>query len=112
MKNTLIRGIATLLAVVLTAKIGTIQYNGHRETWYDLKMNRIIQRANAYYGMDGVYEVREDGVKTYQGLVICAAHKSVPYGTLIETSRGIGVVLDYHTMNDKTAVDIATDWSD
>ena len=112
MKNTLIRVVATLLSVVLTAKAGTISYNGHRETWYDLKMDRVIERANAYYGIDGAYQVREDGVKTYQGFVVCAVHKSVPYGTIIDTSKGIGIALDYHTTNDKNTIDIATDWSD
>ena len=101
-----------LLATVLTAQMGTINYNGHRETWYDLKMDRVVKRANAYYGIKDVYEVREDGVKTYNGFVICAVHKSVPYGTLIDTSKGVGIALDYHTMKDSSAVDIATDWRD
>jgi hypothetical protein len=99
------------MATVLTAKIGTIQFEGHKETWYDLNMGRITERADAYYGIEGVYAVSEDGIKTYNGLVICAAHKSVPYGTIVNTSRGIGVVLDYHTVaEDKTLIDVATDW--
>lgn len=100
-----------VLSLVLTAKLGTINYHGHKETWYDLKMDKVVERADAHFGMTDVYEVRDfDGVKTYNGFVICAAHKSVPYGTVVETSRGLGLVLDYHTMPDKTAVDIATDW--
>ena len=101
-----------VLATVLTAKLGTIQYNGHRETWYDLDMSRVIEKADAYYGIDeDAYQVREDGVKTYKGFVICAVDKSVPYGTFIETSRGIGIALDYHTIkNGKNTVDIATAW--
>lgn len=99
------------MAMVLTAKLGTVQFEGHKETWYDLDMSRITERADTFYGSQGIYAVTEDGIKTYNGLVICAAHKSVPYGTLVETSRGIGVVLDYHTVaEDKTLIDVATDW--
>ena len=108
-----IRGmiIATLLATVLTARLGTVQFNNHKETWYDLKMDRVLRKADEYYGSKGIYAVTEEGIKTYNGLVICAAHQSVPYGTLVETSRGIGVVLDYHTVaEDKTLIDVATDW--
>ena len=101
--------IGVLLAAVLTARIGTINFNGHKETWYDLDMSRIVAKADAYYGLENVYQVREDGIKTYNGFVIVAAKK--PYGTVVETSRGIGLVLDVHTVeNDKELVDIATAW--
>lgn len=100
-----------VLATILTAKIGTINYAGHVETWYNLKMNKVVERADAYYGLSDVFEVREDGVKTYNGFVILAADKSVPYGTVVETSRGIGIVLDYHTVKDgKNVYDVAVDW--
>ena len=87
-----------LMATVLTAKLGTIEYQGHKETWYNLKMNKVVERADNFYGLSDVYEVTEDGIKTYNGFVIVAADMSVPYGTVVETSRGIGIVLDYHTM--------------
>ena len=103
------RGLMILTAVILTAKLGTVQYNGHRETFYNLPMNRIEKRANDFYGMENVFEIREDGVKTYNGFVICAVDKSIPYGTVIETSRGIGLALDYHTTSAET-VDLATNW--
>ena len=100
-----------LMATILTAKIGTINYAGHVETWYNLKMNKVVERADAYYGLSDVFEIREDGVKTYNGFVIVAADKSVPYGTVVETSRGIGIVLDYHTIkNGENTYDLATDW--
>lgn len=110
MKNNVIRAITTLFAIILTAKLGTIQYGDHRETWYDLDMSRVIERANAYYDVDeDTYEVRSDGVKTYNGYVIVAADKSIPYGTVVETSRGIGIVLDYHE-TDKDVYDLAVSW--
>ena len=102
--------ILSLMATVLTAKLGTIEYNGHKETWYNLRMNKVVEKADAYYGLSDVYKVNEDGIKTYNGFVILAADKSVPYGTLVETSRGIGIVLDYHTTGREDLIDIATDW--
>lgn len=107
-KGALIIGV---LATILTAKIGTINYAGHVETWYNLKMNKVVERADNFYGLSDVYGVREDGVKTYNGFVIVAADKSVPYGTVVETSRGIGIVLDYHTIkNGENTFDLATSW--
>lgn len=107
-KGALIIGV---LATILTAKIGTINYAGHVETWYNLKMNKVVERADNFYGLSDVYGVREDGVKTYNGFVIVAADKSVPYGTVVETSRGIGLVLDYHTIkNGENVYDLATSW--
>ena len=100
-----------VLVTILTAKLGTIQYCEHRETWYNLSMKKVVERADAYYELSDVYGVREDGVKTYNGLVILAAHKSVPYGTVVETSRGMGVVLDYHTVKDgQNLYDLAVAW--
>lgn len=99
-----------LLALVLTASLGRIQYHGHTETWYDLPMTKVVERADKTYGMTDVYAVRDDGVKTYNGFVICAADWSVyPYGTTVETSRGIGIILDHHK-TDSNVIDIATAW--
>ena len=109
MKNKAIRVITTLFAIILTAKLGTIEYNGHTETWYNLRMNKVVERADAYYGLSDVYKVNEDGIKTYNGFVILAADKSVPYGTLVETSRGIGIVLDYHE-TESNVYDLAVSW--
>lgn len=111
MKKRVIRGLSTLLAVVLTAKLGTIQYGGHKETWYDLPMDRVVARTDAAIGMTDLYWVREDGVKMYGFWVIVAAHPSVTRYTFVETSLGQGVVLDNHTVNDPNLYDIATNWS-
>lgn len=99
-----------LTALILTAALGRITYGNHTETWYNLRMNRIVSIADAHFGLNDVYEVREDGVKTYNGFVICAGGSKVPYGTLVETSLGTGIVLDRHTVNDETLIDIATAW--
>jgi hypothetical protein len=111
MRKRIIRGLATLLAVVLTAKMGTIKYGNHRETWYNLPMDKVIERTDAAIGMTDLYWVREDGVKMYSAWVIVAAHPSVTRYSFVETSLGQGVVLDYHTVNDPNLYDIATTWS-
>lgn len=97
-------------AMILTARLGTINFQGHKETYYNLPMKRIEARANEYYGLENVFAIREDGVKTYNGFVIVAANWEVhPFGSVIETSRGVGLVLD-HTTTDKETIDIATNW--
>ena len=112
MKNKVIlRLLTTLLATILTAKLGTIQFQGHKETWYNLRMNKVVERADSIYGLSNVYAVREDGVKTYNGFVIVAADWTIhPFGSVVETSRGLGIVLDHHTAGDKELIDIATTW--
>jgi len=111
MNNRLIRVLATCMALVLTAKLGTIQFQGHKETWYNLDMSKVIERTDKAVGMTGLYHVREDGVKCYGQFVIVAAdpRKHGRY-TLVETSLGTGVVLDVHTTDDAELIDIATAW--
>lgn len=110
MKKRVIRGITSILALVLTAKLGTIQYQGHKETWYNLDMSKVVERTDNAIGMTDLYWVRDDGVKMYGFWVIVAAHPSVTRYSFVETSLGQGVVLDTHTVNDPNLYDIATDW--
>ena len=110
MKKRVIRGITSIFALVLTAKLGTIQYQGHKETWYNLDMSKVVERTDAAIGMTDLYWVREDGVKMYSAWVIVAAHPSVTRYSFVETSLGQGVVLDTHTVNDPNLYDIATTW--
>lgn len=98
-----------VLAIVLTASLGRIQFNGHTETWYNLPMQKVVQRAQNI-GIPAEYHVREDGVKMFGPWIIVAAHKSKTRYTRIETSLGEGIILDYHTSNDKELIDIATTW--
>lgn len=110
-----LKGIATqiiLALTVLTAVKGVNNFCGHTESWYNLKMTKVAQRADKYYGLSNAYAIREDGVKTYNGFVICAGNYEVhPYGSVIDTSLGTGLILD-HTgkETDKTLIDIATAW--
>ena len=103
-------GVITTLAVsILTAKLGTIQYEGHKETWYNLNMNRVVQRAQDM-GIPCEYWVRDDGCKMFGPWVIVAAHPSVTRYTLVETSHGTGIVLDRHTAGDPNLYDLAVTW--
>lgn len=102
--------IGILLAVILTARIGAIDYNGHTETWYNLPMNKVVERTDKAFGMTDLYWVRDDGCKMYGPWVILASHPSVTRYTLVETSRGTGIVLDRHTVDDENLYDLAVTW--
>lgn len=111
MKRGIIRGITSIMALVLTAKLGTVQYQGHKETWYNLDMSNVIERTDKELGMTGLYNIRDDGVKCYGQFVIVAADaRTHRRYTLVETSLGTGVVLDVHTADDPELIDIATSW--
>lgn len=98
-----------LLAVVLTARLGRISYQGHQETYYNLNMKNVVARTDKAFGMTDLYWIREDGVKMYGPWVICAGHPSAIRYSLIDTSLGEGIILDTHT-SDETLIDIATTW--
>lgn len=108
----MIRKLTLLLTIVLTARLGTVQFNGHRETFYNLNMNRICAKAAAH-GIPGEYKIREDGCKCWGDYIICAANLTEhPYGTTVQTSLGEGIVLDTgeFAKTQRHAIDIATNW--
>ena len=103
--------VGIMLAVVLTARLG-VYHNGSTgltETWYNRSMSRVVSTAQSK-GIPCEYWVRDDGVNMFGQWVIIAAHPSVTRYTFVETSLGTGIVLDRHTVNDKTLIDIATAW--
>ena len=102
-------GFKMFLAVVLTASLGKVTYNGHTETWYDLNMSKVVQRAQDM-GIPCEYWVRDDGVKMFGPWVICAGHPSKIRYTFVQTSLGDGIILDTHEMDDAELIDIATEW--
>ena len=104
-----IRILTTLLAVVLTAKMGTIQYDGHKETWYDLPVKRVVARAQNM-GIPCDYWVDERGVKMFGPWVIVAAHPSKVRYSMVQTSLGEGIILDVHEKPDEDLIDIAVAW--
>ena len=102
--------IGILLAVMLTARLGVFDFNGHKETWYNLPMHNIVSKAQDQ-GLEGQYWEREDGCKMYGEFIICAGAVE-RYGEIIETSRGLGVILDTgdFAKEEPTTVDLAVTW--
>lgn len=97
--------------LILTATLGRISYSGHTETWYDLPMSKVVANAQEV-GIPCEYWVRDDGVKMFGEWVIVASHPSVTRYSFVDTSLGLGIILDRHEMPDKYLYDIATDWKE
>ncbi len=104
----------TFLAVtILNAYNGVNFHNGVKETYYNKPMRRIVEKADTIYAVNNQYWEREDGAKMYGSFIIVAAPFDVyPYGSIIDTSLGKGIVLDTGTFAkiNKNQIDIATTW--
>ena len=93
-----------------------VNYFGHqKETYYNLDMSRIYERADRNFGSHHRKWTREDGVKMYGPYVVLAVnYRKYPYGTTdIPTSLGLGVALDtgaFATEENLDQVDIAVNW--
>lgn len=90
---------------VLTPSSGVNWFNGRKETYYNLNMSGVVANAKNM-GIEGDYWVRGDGVKMYGGYVIVAAQ--MDKGTIIDTSLGAGIVLDWCPAG---TIDIAVSWT-
>lgn len=94
---------------------GVAFYNGHKETWYNLDMTYVVEIARqriAGYA-DAEYWVREDGCKMLGNYIMVAADQTVhPYGSIVETSLGEGIVVDTGSFIyiSPYQIDIAVDW--
>lgn len=90
-----------------------IDINGvaHRETYYDLPMNRVILSC----GAANTYSVRSDGAKIDQdGYILVAANLAAyPRCSVVDTSMGPGKVYDTggFVVRHPYGFDLATDWS-
>ena len=96
----------------LNKRDGVFYFNGQKETYYNLPMDRILKKAEERLWVNA-YWVREDGVKMFGSYVIVAAPFDVhPWGSLVETSLGTGIVLDtgLFAVDNKNQIDIATSW--
>lgn len=97
---------------VLNRTLGTVMGPSGKETFYNLDMSGVIAiMQNMGYYAD--YWVREDGVKMYGDYIMVAADLSIrPKGTIVQTSLGMGIVVDtggFAAMN-PYQLDIATTW--
>ena len=102
-----------LLTTMITMESGVFWYGNHKETYYNLNMNRVVQTAQDR-GINLDYWERADGVKMFGKFAIVAAdYKLHPYGSTVETSRGTGIVLDTGEFTKNASVDtidIAVTW--
>lgn len=96
----------------LTPEAGVFNGPSGLETYYNLDMSVIVQVAHSN-GIGGEYWIREDGVKMLGDYIMCACNRDVhPYGTLVQTSLGMGISLDTggFAANNPTQIDIAVNW--
>ncbi len=105
-----------IVLTILTPRAGVNYFDDgltiHKETYYNLNMKRVINNAVSK-GIPGIYQERADGVKTYNNLVIVAANqRRHPYGSIVMTSLGPGIVLDTGTFakTNPEQYDIAVTW--
>lgn len=97
---------------VLDTEAGIIQGPSGNETYYNLDMSFVVSRLQQA-GIEGEYYVREDGVKMYGDYIMCAADFSLrPFGTIVQTSLGEGIVCDtgMFIYFDPYHIDIAASW--
>ena len=99
----------------LSKSNGTIQGPSGRETYYNMDMSYCISRmrAKGYSEKEYPYWVRDDGCKMLGQFVMVAANFRIrPLGTILETSRGWGIVVDTggFVSNYPKGIDIATTW--
>lgn len=97
---------------VLNRTLGTVVGPSGKETFYNLDMSGVIaiMQSMGYYAD---YWVREDGVKMYGDYIMVAANLSIrPKGTIVQTSLGMGIVVDTggFAATNPYQLDIATTW--
>ena len=96
----------------LTPAGGVFEFEGHTETYYNLPMDVVVSVAQSR-GIAGEYHVRSDGAKMIGDYIMVAACYDVhPYGSLVNTSLGMGIVVDtggFIAWN-PTGIDVATAW--
>lgn len=100
---------------VLTRDAGMINGPTGIETWYNLPMETHIQWIREITGLNYPMWVRDDGVKMFGDYVMVAANLNhYPYGTIVTTSLGTGIVVDTGGFANWdggwTWFDIATNW--
>lgn len=98
----------------LTKSAGKVQGPYASETWYNLPMGRCIDmmRDLGYTTEDYPYWVRSDGTKMLGEYIMVAANThSIPKGTIVETSLGMGIVADHCVRAEsENLIDLAVTW--
>lgn len=86
----------------LTPEKGVVYYNGHRETYYSQKV-----LPGGGLNIPGRHVAADGTIRDANGY-ICVASSDLPWGSLVETSLGMGKV--YDTGCASGTIDIYTDW--
>ena len=97
----------------LTKEGGVFTFEGHTETYYNLPMDVVVRVAQER-GIPGEYHVRSDGAKMIGDYIMVAACYDVhPYGSLVNTSLGMGIVVDTGAFTSWNSgnIDIAVSWT-
>lgn len=97
---------------VLTPESGINYGPSGLETYYNLDMSVVVSNLQAA-GYEGSYWVREDGCKMFGSYIMVAADYNVyPYGSIVSTSLGAGIVCDTGAFANgaSTQIDIAVNW--
>ena len=100
---------------VLTKQAGTVQGPSGKETYYNLPMGGVvsIMRSMGFSQEEFPYWIREDGVKMLGDYIMVAANLNVhPRGSVVPTSRGVGLVCDTGSFakSNPTQLDLAVSW--
>lgn len=96
----------------LTPMGGVYYFGSQKETYYNLDMSSVVEIAHNN-GIEGEYYIREDGCKMLGDYIMIAANQNIhPYGSLVETSLGTGIVVDTggFAVNNPLQIDIAVSW--
>ena len=95
----------------LNKRDGVNYFGEQKETYYNLPMDRIYQKADKEFGSHHKKWIRSDGCKMYGPYIICAGPVEM-YGEIVETSLGEGIILDTGAfcLENKHALDLATTW--
>lgn len=99
----------------LTKRRGTIYGPSGKETYYNLKMDGVINimRRLGYSADKYPYWIREDGCKMFGDYIMIAANLELrPRGSLVPTSLGMGIVCDTgaFAVKNRHQIDIAVNW--
>lgn len=99
---------------VLNSYDGVFWFDGHKETYYNLNMSKVVEIMRDKGYKKEKYWVRDDGVKMFGDYVMVAANtKKYKKGTIVETSLGTGMVVDCCASACSSSYDwfdIAVDW--
>lgn len=99
----------------LTAWRGVVYGPSGRETYYNMRMGGVvsIMRRMGFSASAFPYWVRSDGCKMLGPYIMVAAHLGVhPRGSVVPTSRGLGLVCDTggFAYRNSRQLDIAVSW--